>query len=105
STLTGKATARDTAAVRPLVSGIITEIPHQQGHQVKAGQPLFKVDPRSYEAEVTSARAKLQSAEAAVPAAEAAVNRAERLLGTGTSQETLDNLRTQLAQARASVMA
>ena len=103
-TLAGQAAAQDAAGIRPLVSGIITEISYQPGEAVGAGDPLFRIDPTTYEAELASAEAQLQSAEVAVPAAEAVVSRAEQLLGTGSTQETLDNAQVSLAQARAAAL-
>lgn len=104
-TLSGRAVAVAEARIRPLIAGLVTEIPYRPGVEIKAGTVLFRIDRRSYEAEVISAEAQLESAKAAVPAAQAAVERAERLAGTGTTQATLDTARVQLRQAEAAVRA
>ncbi len=90
NTLTGQASAYQSAAVRPLVDGIVTETSYQAGRPVTKGAALFKIDPVSYQAKLDAANASLQSAEAAVPAAKAAVDRAQKLLGTGSTQQVLD---------------
>ncbi|MFT4149343.1 MAG: efflux RND transporter periplasmic adaptor subunit [Paracoccaceae bacterium] len=102
-TLSGRAIAVAEARVRPLIAGLVTEIPYQPGQEIKAGTVLFRIDRRSYEAQVITAEAALESARAAVPAKQAAVERAERLAGTGTTQATLDTARVELRQAEAAV--
>ena len=57
------------AEVRPRVSGIIVARMFQQGSEVKAGDPLYRIDPRPFEVE-------LQAAEAAVAKAHAALEQA-----------------------------
>lgn len=102
-TLSGRANAVAEARIRPLIAGLVTEIPYQSGQEIKAGTVLFRIDRRSYEAEVASAEAALEGARAAVPAKQAAVERAERLAGTGTTQATVDTARVELRQAEAAV--
>lgn len=101
--LTGQAAARSEAEIRPLVDGIVTDILYQAGGEVKVGAPLFRIDPRSYQAELDSARAELESAQAALPAAQATVKRYEGLVGTGVTQADLDTARAQLLQDQAAV--
>lgn len=101
--LTGQAAARSEAEIRPLVDGIVTDILYQPGGQVKAGDPLFRIDPRSYQAELASARADLESARAALPASEATAQRYEQLVGTGVTQADLDTARAQLLQDQAAI--
>lgn len=104
-TLSGRAVAVAEARIRPLIGGLVTEIPYQPGQEIKAGTVLFRIDRRSYEAELTSAEAALESARAAVPAKQAAVDRAERLAGTGTTQATIDTAQMELRQSIANVRA
>ncbi|WP_128254370.1 efflux RND transporter periplasmic adaptor subunit [Falsirhodobacter deserti] len=101
--LTGQAAARSEAEIRPLVDGIVTSIIYQPGSEVKAGDPLFTIDPRSYQADLDSAQAQLESARAALPAAEATAERFERLAGTGVTQADVDQARVTLLQARAAI--
>jgi len=58
----GRINAVDYAEIRPQVSGRITEIRFKDGQQVKAGDILFVIDPRPYEAAAAKAAADLASA-------------------------------------------
>jgi multidrug efflux system membrane fusion protein len=51
-----------TVAIRPLVTGPIVEVFFQEGTEVRAGQRLFQIDPRPYEAALAQARAALTRA-------------------------------------------
>lgn len=102
-TLSGQATAVESASVRPLVDGIITGILYEPGREVKTGTPLFSIDAQTYEASVEAAKASLQSAQAAVPSATSTLERYQKLVGTGATQEQLDSAKMTLAQAEASV--
>lgn len=62
TTLPGRTTAYRSAEVRPQVSGIILKRQFTEGSEVKAGQPLYQIDPATYEAAVKSAEATLLSA-------------------------------------------
>jgi membrane fusion protein (multidrug efflux system) len=50
--------------VRARVTGIIEKRLYQEGSFVKAGQPLFTIDARPYQAQVAAARADVARAEA-----------------------------------------
>jgi membrane fusion protein, multidrug efflux system len=50
--------------VRARVTGIIEKRLYQEGAPVKAGQPLFTIDPKSYAAQVAAAQADLVRAQA-----------------------------------------
>src|SRR5258706_7271505 len=52
--------------VRPRVSGIVIERMFSQGSEVKAGDPLYRIDPRPFEVEVQSNDAALAKAMAAL---------------------------------------
>ncbi|WP_375261363.1 efflux RND transporter periplasmic adaptor subunit [Palleronia sp.] len=99
----GRAIASAEVAIRPRVGGTVTEILYQPGETVEAGDPLFRIDPATYEADLRAAEADLASAQASVREAEAAFGRSEQLLGTGTSQAQLDTARSALEQARAAL--
>ncbi|HEY0212960.1 MAG TPA: efflux RND transporter periplasmic adaptor subunit [Paenirhodobacter sp.] len=101
--LSGQASAYQAAAIRPLVDGVVTELPYQPGRPVKKGDPLIVIDPKSYDAALAASRASLQSAQAALPAAQAALDRAERLVGGSVTQETLESARVTYAQAQAAI--
>jgi multidrug efflux system membrane fusion protein len=70
----------DSAEVRPQVSGRITEIRFRDGQQVQAGDVVFVIDPRPYEAAVAKAEADLATAETNARLAHVEFDRATRLL-------------------------
>lgn len=74
--LPGRTSASLIAEVRPQISGVVRERLFEEGATVKAGQPLYQIDPDSYQATVASAEAALARAEAAATTARL---RAERL--------------------------
>lgn len=74
-TLGGRTVAFETSEVRPQVSGVIVKRYFAEGGYVRAGQPLFQIDPSLYRAAVNQAEANLASARAS---ADAAIAKAER---------------------------
>lgn len=102
----GRTSASLIAEVRPQVGGIIKERLFQEGGEVKAGAPLYQIDPASYQAAYDSAVASLKKAEAAVPSAEAKVERYSGLIKqNAVSKQDYDDAVASLAQARAEVAA
>ncbi len=79
STLPGRVAASSEAEVRPQVNGIITERLFQEGAHVEAGDPLFKIDPASYEAVVQQARASVTQAETQLRTAQREADRINEL--------------------------
>lgn len=75
-TLGGRTVAFETSEVRPQVAGVIQKRLFTEGSYVRAGQPLFQIDPSLYRAAVNQAQANLASARAS---ADAAIARADRL--------------------------
>lgn len=64
SELPGRIAPMRVAEVRPRVSGIVVERLFQQGSKVKAGDPLYRIDPKPFEIDVQSSEAALAKAEA-----------------------------------------
>ncbi len=62
--LPGRIAPTRVSDVRPRVSGIVVERLFRQGSEVKAGDPLYRIDPKPFEVEVLSAKAALAKAEA-----------------------------------------
>ncbi|MCV2870268.1 efflux RND transporter periplasmic adaptor subunit [Defluviimonas sp. WL0002] len=92
SPLPGRVAASGVAEVRPQVNGIITERLFEEGGEVQKGDPLYQIDPASYEATVAAAEAALAQAEASLRAAESEATRQETLLGRSVvSQQNLDD--------------
>ncbi|TIW03109.1 MAG: efflux RND transporter periplasmic adaptor subunit, partial [Mesorhizobium sp.] len=78
----------------------------QEGAEVVAGQPLYLIDPASYQAAYDSAVATQQKAEAAVPTAQAKFDRYAGLLKQNVvSKQDYDDAAATLAQAQADVAA
>jgi membrane fusion protein, multidrug efflux system len=79
SEFSGKLDAVDYAEIRPEVSGRITDIRFKDGQNVKAGDILFVIDPRPYQAAVAKAAADLQSARTNAALAKTNLVRADNL--------------------------
>ena len=62
--LPGRITPTRISEVRPRVSGIVVERMFSQGSEVKAGDPLYRIDPKPFEVEVQASKAALARAEA-----------------------------------------
>jgi membrane fusion protein (multidrug efflux system) len=62
--LPGRIAPTRVAEVRPQVSGIVVERLFRQGSEVKAGDPLYRIDPRQFEVEVMLNEAALAKADA-----------------------------------------
>jgi multidrug efflux system membrane fusion protein len=62
----GKCAAREVVTVQPQVSGRITQIHFADGADVKAGDLLFTIDPRPFQAELDYAEATLAQRKAAL---------------------------------------
>jgi multidrug efflux system membrane fusion protein len=87
----GRIDAVDYAEIRPQVTGRITEIRFKDGQQVKAGDILFVVDPRPYQAAAAKAAGDLASAVNNAKLAGIERERGERLIGAqALSRESYD---------------
>lgn len=104
--LPGRTTAFLTAEIRPQVSGVIRDRLFTEGQEVKAGQPLYQIDPASYQAALDSALASQQKAEAGVVSAQLTVDRYRPLAkARAVSQQDLDTAVATLRQGQADVAA
>ncbi|PZR00106.1 MAG: efflux RND transporter periplasmic adaptor subunit [Cereibacter sphaeroides] len=102
-TLPGRAVAAEQAAIRPRVSGLVTEVLYRPGTQLKVGDPMFRIDATTYQANVTSAEANVASARAVASQARSAFERAQRLVGSGTTQAAVENALAAQEQAEAAI--
>jgi multidrug efflux system membrane fusion protein len=94
----------DYAEIRPQVAGRITEIRFKDGQQVKAGDVLFVIDPRPYQAASAKAAGDLASAVNNAKLAQIERDRGERLIkAQALSQESYDQRVNADNVARASV--
>lgn len=69
ASLPGRVVASAEAELRPQVAGLITERLFEEGSPVRAGDPLYRIDPRSYDAALAQAEASLSQAQAQASAA------------------------------------
>lgn len=95
--LPGRTTPYRIAEIRPQVGGILLNRLFEEGSEVKAGQPLYQIDPASYRATLTSTEASLESAHLLS-------QRYDRLIQKhAISQQDRDDARSQFLQAKAAV--
>ena len=76
---TGRFEAVRSVVLQARVSGYLDEIHFQEGDRVEAGQLLYRIDPRPFEADVAQAQARLDAAIALRELALIEVERAEEL--------------------------
>ncbi len=102
--LPGRVAAVRVAEIRPQVSGIVQRRLFEQGAEIKAGQPLFQINPAPFKADVDMAAAALQRAEAALTRARTQSQRLEPLVqADAISRQTFDDAISQRDQAAADV--
>lgn len=75
----GRVEAAQRVEIRPRVAGHIEATLFQEGELVRAGQPLFRIDPRPFDTALERARAELQLARAKENLARSEAERAQRL--------------------------
>jgi membrane fusion protein (multidrug efflux system) len=106
SELPGRTSAYETSDVRPQVNGLILARLFQEGDLVRAGQPLYRIDPAPYEAQVASARAAVTRARAAIASTQALARRYGELVRINAiSRQEAENAQTGAQQAQADVAA
>lgn len=104
--LPGRTAAYETSEVRPQVNGIVLARLFEEGDMVRAGQPLYRIDPAPYQAQVASAQAALARSRAAIASTAALARRYNELVGINAiSRQEAENAATGAQQARADVAA
>lgn len=92
------------AEIRPQVGGIIEKVMFTQGSEVRAGQPLFKINSDLFQADLRSNQAGLIKAEAEVARLKQQVARYEQLLPSNAiSKQEMSDAQAQYRQAVADV--
>jgi membrane fusion protein, multidrug efflux system len=76
----GRLSATRSADVRARVAGVLQRRLYTEGTEVKAGQPLFQIDPTPLQAELDGALAALARAEAEATNAQVVARRARKLV-------------------------
>jgi membrane fusion protein, multidrug efflux system len=93
--LPGRIAPTRVSEVRPRVSGIVVQRLFNQGSEVKAGDVMYKIDPRPFEVEVQSSEAALARARAVLEQATQHANR----IATLTSQRAAPEAKNEEAIA------
>ena len=93
----GTMSARATAVVRAKVSGELTALHFKEGQQVKAGQLLAEIDPRSYQAALSQVQGNLQRDQALLKNAQLDLQRYKDLLAQ-------DSIATQQVDTQAALV-
>ncbi|MDE2149335.1 MAG: efflux RND transporter periplasmic adaptor subunit [Gammaproteobacteria bacterium] len=102
----GTVQAYNTVTVQAQVSGKLISVPFKEGDEVKRGDLLAQIDPRSFKAQLDQALAKQAQDTAQLKNAEQDLQRYEGLVTSGyVSQQQLDGQRAQVAQFSAQVQA
>ena len=102
--LPGRTAAFLAAEVRPQVSGIIQKRLFTEGSYVKAGQPLFQIDPALYQATLENADAALARFEAQLTTIQLKAGRLRELLAErAVSQQDYDDASAALKQVQADI--
>ena len=101
---TGTIVASAQVEVRARVSGVLQSMHFQPGTKVNAGDLLFIIDPKEYEANLQAAEAELAGAEAQFKRAQTELTRSQRLFKNKAGPETdVVKWRGELEVARAAI--
>lgn len=104
--LPGRTSAFRVAEVRARVNGIVQKRLFAEGSDVKAGQPLFVIDPAPYQAALEGAKAQLARAEARIASAQMQAQRYTELVAeNAVSRQEADDAVATLKAAEADVAA
>ncbi len=102
----GNVASLNTAVVRARVDGELRAIRFKEGQQVKAGQLLVEIDPRSFEVLVAQAQAALARDQAQLRNAQLDLERYKELLAKDSiARQQVDTQESTVAQLKASVQA
>lgn len=103
---TGRLEAVETVDVRARVGGFIERADFVEGSLVKAGDLLFQIDPRQFNAELARTQADVAKAQAQLAYAGNEFKRIENLRPSGGASELeLENARQRMLEAEATVAA
>lgn len=98
----GRLNAQDDVQIQARVSGYLTSVDFKEGENVEAGDPLYTIDPREFEAALASAKAMLAAAQADREVSRLNFRRGEELLPkSAISQADFDSLKAKMLEADA----
>ena len=99
----GKVEAVQTVSLKSQVSGEIVKVNFKEGSLVKAGQPLFTIDPSHYQATADLRKAELEQAQAGLVKAEKYLARVKAADARSISASDIDAAESAFLQAKAGV--
>jgi multidrug efflux system membrane fusion protein len=105
---TGRTDAVNSVAIRPRVTGYLVRMPFTEGAQVKAGDLLFEVDPRPYQALVDQAEAQVKLQQTRLRYAQTTLERDRSIAQASpgaVSQQLLDQDLAAVQEAESSINA
>jgi multidrug efflux system membrane fusion protein len=102
----GTVQAYNSVTVKSRVDGQIMQAFFTEGQEVKAGDRLFQIDPRLFQATLEQAGATKQKDEAQLVSAQADLTRFSRLVNSGfQTQQAYDNQKAMVGEIQASIKA
>jgi membrane fusion protein, multidrug efflux system len=102
----GTVQAYNSVSIKSRVDGQIVKIDFKEGQDVKEGDPLFRIDPRSYQAALEQAQATKQKDEAQLAGAQADLERYAQLVPSGhQTRQSYDQQKALVAQLQATIKA
>jgi membrane fusion protein, multidrug efflux system len=103
---TGRLEALESVDLRPRIGGTIDKVHFRDGAMVRAGELLFTIDPRPYQAEVARAESQVAAAMSQGELAKADLARAQKLLeAKAVSRQEFDQLSSGDRTSQASLLA
>ncbi|HWB50220.1 MAG TPA: efflux RND transporter periplasmic adaptor subunit [Stellaceae bacterium] len=100
----GTVQAYNMVTIKSRVDGQITRIEFKEGDEVKAGDPLIKIDRRGYQAAMEIAQATKAKEEAQLASAQADLDRYAQLVGPGyQTKQSFDQQKATVAQLQAAI--
>ncbi len=104
--LPGRTSAYETSQVRPQVNGLVEARLFTEGDVVRQGEPLYRIDSSTYQAQAANARAALARARASIASSAALARRYGELVKINAiAKQDYENAQTTAAQAQADVAA
>lgn len=102
----GTVQAYRTVTIKSRVDGQIVAVDFTEGQEVKAGDLLFRIDPRPFQAALAQATANKEKDEAQLASAQADLQRYAQLVGSGfQTRQSYENQQGLVAQLQAAVKA
>jgi membrane fusion protein, multidrug efflux system len=102
----GSVQAFNLVAIKSRVDGQIVKVAFTEGQEVKAGDPLFQIDPRPFQAALAQAQANQQKDQAQLVSAQADLKRDEELVAHSfQTRQAFDQQTAMVGQLQAAIKA